>query len=66
MMLSANEIKQRVSTGEIKIQDFSEARLGTNSYNLRLDEDLLVYREAVLDPKQDNRTNLIHIPPRRV
>lgn len=63
MMLTANEIKQRISTGEIKIQDFSEARLGPNSYNLRLDEDLMAYREAVLDPKQDNRTNLIHIPP---
>ena len=63
MILSANEIKQRISTGEIKIQDFDEARLGPNSYNLRLAEDLMVYREAVLDPKQDNRTNLIHIPP---
>lgn len=50
MILSANEIKQRISTGEIKIQDFDEARLGPNSYNLRLDEDLMVYREAVLDP----------------
>lgn len=62
MILSANEIRQRISVGEIKIQDFDEARLGPNSYNLRLDEDLMVYREAVLDPRQDNRTNIVHIP----
>ena len=52
MILSANEIRQRISVGEIKIQDFDEARLGPNSYNLRLDEDLMVYKEAVLDPQQ--------------
>ena len=62
MILSANEIRQRISVGEIKIQDFDEARLGPNSYNLRLDEDLMVYREAVLDPRNDNRTNIVHIP----
>lgn len=62
MILSANEIRQRISVGEIKIQDFDEARLGPNSYNLRLDEDLMVYKEAVLDPRQDNRTNIVHIP----
>lgn len=56
MILTGNEIKLRMAAGDIVISDFDEARLNPNSYNLRLAPELMVYSEAVLDPKQDNRT----------
>lgn len=63
MILTGNEIKQRMASGDIVIHPYSEGQLGPNSYNLRLHREMLVYREAVLDPKQDNRTVKIIIPP---
>lgn len=61
-VLSGNEIRQRMSRGDIIIHPYNDQQLGPNSYNLRLDEDMMLYREAVLDPRQDNRTNIVHIP----
>lgn len=61
-ILSGNEIIIQQQAGGLYIEDFSEERLNPNSYNLRLAPELLVYREAVLDPKQDNRTEQIIIP----
>lgn len=63
MILTGNEIRQRMASGDIVIYPYSEDQLGPNSYNLRLHREMLVYREAVLDPKQDNRTAKIIIPP---
>lgn len=63
MILTGNEIKQRIASGDIVIHPYNEEQLGPNSYNLRLHRDMLAYREAVLDPKQDNRTAKIIIPP---
>lgn len=51
MILTGNEIKLRMAAGDIVISDFDEARLNPNSYNLRLAPELMVYSEAVLDPK---------------
>lgn len=62
-ILSGNEIRQRMSCGDIIIKPFDEVQLGPNSYNLRLHPRMLVYTEAVLDPKADNRTREIIIPP---
>ena len=36
--------------------------MGPNSYNLRLSPELMAYKEAVLDPKQDNRTGRLMLP----
>ena len=63
MILTGEEIRARVATGSVVIDDFDEARLGPNSYNLRLAPELLMYTDAVLDPKQDNRTRRCVIPP---
>ena len=63
MILTGNEIKQRIASGDIVIHPYNEDQLGPNSCNLRLHRDMLVYREAVLDPKRDNRTAKIIIPP---
>lgn len=63
MILTGEEIRRQVATGTIFIENFNSARLGPNSYNLRLAPDLLVYREAVLDMAKDNRTRRLTIPP---
>ena len=63
MILSGSEIKKQVKLGNIAIEDFNESRVGPNSYNLRLAPELVIYKEAVLDPKQENRTEAITIPP---
>lgn len=63
MILTGNEIKIQREAGKIRISDFDEARLGPNSYNLRLAPEMLVYEEAVLDARRDNRTRLMAIPP---
>ena len=61
-ILSGNEIRQRMSKGDIIIHPYNDQQLGPNSYNLRLLDRMLVYTEAVLDPKRDNRTREIIIP----
>ena len=50
MILTGEEIRARVATGSVVIDDFDPARLGPNSYNLRLAPELLMYTDAVLDP----------------
>lgn len=62
MILTGNEIRIQNTVGGLYIEDFDESRLNPNSYNLRLAPELLVYTEAVLDPKQKNRTREIIIP----
>lgn len=62
MILTGNEIKLQREAGNIIISDWDETRLGPNSYNLRLSPELMAYKEAVLDPKQDNRTGRLVIP----
>lgn len=63
MILTGNEIKQRIAQGDIVIYPYNDAQLGPNSYNLCLSCKMLVYTEAVLDPKANNRTREIIIPP---
>lgn len=61
-ILTGNEIRIQQQSGGLYIEEFSQDRLNPNSYNLRLAPELLVYTEAVLDPKQKNRTREIIIP----
>lgn len=62
MILSGNEIRQRIAAGDIVIEPYNETQLNPNSYNLRLLDRMLVYTEAVLDPRRNNRTREIVIP----
>ncbi|WP_425446744.1 dCTP deaminase [Dethiothermospora halolimnae] len=62
MILSGKEIKNRQGN-EIIIKPFNEKQLNPNSYNLRLDDELLVYEEEVLDMKRENKTKKLIIPP---
>ena len=62
MILTGHEIRHQVELGNIVIEDFNEAQLGPNSYNLRLGDELLVYKEAILDPRKDMKTAVVKIP----
>ena len=61
-MLTANEIKIQHSIGNIVIEPFNPDCLGPNSYDVHLGTKLMVYNEAVLDPKAQNRTEVKEIP----
>ena len=61
-MLTGNEIKIQVELGNIVIEPFDERNLGPNSYDVRLGDQLLVYREAILDTRRPNRVDVFDIP----
>ena len=61
MILTGEEIMRRLHQ-DIYIEDFSEERLGPNSYNLRLGDKLLVYTDPVLDMRKKNPVETITIP----
>src|SRR3954464_14232716 len=61
MILSGKEIRNRLNR-DIFIDPFDEKQLNPNSYNLRLNYDLLVYNEPVLDLKKEHKVEKITIP----
>ena len=61
MILSGKEIKRRLGK-EIHIDPFEESQVNPNSYNLRLHNELLVYNDAILDMKKENKTQTLTIP----
>lgn len=61
MILSGLEIKKRLGK-DIIIEPFDEKYLNPNSYNLRLHNELLVYKNQILDMKTPNETEKIIIP----
>jgi len=61
MILSGLEIKRRLNK-EIFIEPFNEDQLGSNSYNLRLHNELLVYEDDILDMKKKNNARPIILP----
>lgn len=61
-ILGGEEIKLQRELGNIIITDFDPNRINPNSYNLTLNEKLLVYTEEVLDMRKDNPTREIIIP----
>ncbi|MFA6925288.1 MAG: dCTP deaminase [Bacteroidales bacterium] len=61
MILSGLEIEKRIGK-DIKIEPFNIKQLHSNSYNLKLNNELLVYDDTVLDMKKPNPTTLLTIP----
>ncbi len=61
MILSGLEIKKYLGNG-IEITPFNDSQLGPNSYNLRLANELLVYKNSPLDMKKKNEVEHILIP----
>jgi len=61
MILSGKEIKRKLGT-DIIIRPFYDAQLGPNSYNLRLHNELMIYKDSVLDMKKKHETEKLIIP----
>ncbi len=61
MILSGLEIKKNLGNN-IKIEPYNESQLNPNSYNLRLSNELLVYKELTLDMKKINEAEKLIIP----
>ena len=62
-MLTGQMILDEVRDGNIEISNFDPSRINPNSYNLTLNDTLLVYKESeTLDFKKSNPTNKIIIP----
>lgn len=61
MILSGKEIKKHIGK-EIIIGPYNEKQLNPNSYNLTLHNELLVYKNDVLDMKKPNETEKLIIP----
>ena len=53
---------RQIKKGKIKIEPFNEKNLNPNSYNITLNNELLVYDCDVLDVKKENPTKKIIIP----
>ena len=62
MILSDTSIKAAIVTGEIVIEPYDSACLGTNSYDVHLSKFLAVYENEVLDAKKHNTIKEIIIP----
>jgi dCTP deaminase len=62
MILSGKEIAARIGEG-IVIDPFEPQRINPNSYNLSLHNELVVYRDQLLDMKRDNPYRRLTIPP---
>lgn len=60
MILSGLEIEKNLGKNII-IEPFSRSQLNSNSYNVRLHNKLLVYKEKTLDMKKPNETKEIII-----
>jgi dCTP deaminase len=62
MILTDIKILEAMAQGEIVIEPFRRAALGTNSYDVHLGKYLAVYNDRVLDARKHNKTTLFEIP----
>ncbi len=63
MILSDQLILEGIAKGEIIIEPFDRAHLGTNSYDVHLGKTLAVYEDRVLDARKHNKVRYFDIPP---
>ena len=61
-MLTGSKILEEIEAGHIRITPFDKTKVNPNSYNLTLNNTLLVYSDKVIDFKKNNPTNKIIIP----
>lgn len=61
MILSGDEIKTELGK-KIFLEPYNEDQLNPNSYNLKLHDELLVYKDFPLDMKNTNAVDRIQIP----
>lgn len=62
MILTGPEIVRRLGT-DIRIEPFDQTLVNPNSYNLRLNDELVVYNDGTLDMKRASETQTLKIPP---
>ena len=62
MILTDHTIIDEINEGNIKIEPYNPANLGTNSYDLTLSNTLVLYTERVLDVKKKNPSAPMIIP----
>jgi len=62
MILSGIKISEEVAKGSITIDPFHPERMGPNSYNLSLHDELAVYEQELLDMKKPQAISRIKIP----
>src|SRR5690606_37661864 len=63
MILTGAKILEEVTAKRIYIDPFDPSQLNPNSYNFRLGDTLLTYKDKTLDPKKENQTIIHTIPP---
>lgn len=62
MILSDQAIRAAIAAGDIVIEPFKEAALGTNSYDVHLAKTLATYVDEILDAKKHNKIEPVEIP----
>lgn len=62
MILTGTEIYKNYKNGFIKFSNFEKDLITTNSYDLRLGSKLLFYKDKILDPKKNNKFEIVEIP----
>lgn len=62
MILSDTKILEGIASGEIVIEPFDRAYLGTNSYDVHLGKYLAIYKDHILDARRHNEIEHIEIP----
>lgn len=63
MILTGEEIKKQTLLNRIKITPFNEEQVTTNSYDVRLGNTIIKYKNSILDPKKEQEYEEIIIPP---
>jgi len=61
MILTDKQILDAISKGDIIIEPFNRAALGTNSYDVHLGKHLATYEDEVLDAKSHNKVKHFEI-----
>jgi len=62
MILSDGDILKHLETGDIRIEPFNRASLGTNSYDVHLGDVLAIYEDTELDARKHNQVRYLEIP----
>jgi dCTP deaminase len=62
MILTDHTITSEMNKGNIVIEPFNAANLGSNSYDLTLSNTLILYKERVLDVRKKNPSAPMIIP----
>lgn len=62
MILTDKEILNQIAEGNILIEPFNRAYLGTNSYDVHLGKYLATYKDPIIDARKHNEIAVFEIP----